>query len=65
MEATAVVAVARIFEHPKYKKTLKRTRRFKADNRRGAKRGDKVVIEESRPISKEKRWRIVEVLTEK
>ncbi|MEW6162937.1 MAG: 30S ribosomal protein S17 [Nitrospirota bacterium] len=63
MDKTVVVAVKRLFQHPKYKKTVKRVARFKAhdeDNR--CRIGDSVKIIETRPLSKEKRWVVLEVL---
>lgn len=61
MMKTRVVAVIRLKRHPKYLKYYKSTTRFKAhDENNEYKVGDKVVIEETRPMSKEKRWRIVE-----
>lgn len=63
MDKTAVVAVTRLFQHPVYKKTVKRVAKFKAhDEENRCKTGDKVSIIESRPLSKDKRWRILEVL---
>lgn len=63
MDKTAVVAITRQYQHPRYKKTVKRVTRFKAhDAANAAKEGDKVLIEESRPLSRDKRWVIVEVL---
>lgn len=60
MAKTVVVAVIRLKKHPKYKKYFKVTRRLKAhDEKNEYKTGDRVIIEETRPISKEKRWRIV------
>jgi len=60
MQKTAVVEVVRFRRHPKYLKYYKITRRFKAHNEKNEfKTGDKVVIQETRPLSKEKRWRIV------
>lgn len=60
MEKTAVVLVERVKHHPLYKKRIKLSRRFKADNPENRYReGDFVVIEETRPLSKEKRWRII------
>lgn len=63
MQKTAVVAVQRPKIHPLYKKRYYRTKRFKVDNTLGAKEGDRVKIVESRPLSREKRWRIIEVLS--
>ncbi|MCG2686289.1 30S ribosomal protein S17 [Candidatus Parcubacteria bacterium] len=65
MQKTVVVAVRRSQRHPVYKKLLRRTRKFKADNELGAQLGDQVKIVESRPISKEKRWRVVGVIERK
>jgi small subunit ribosomal protein S17 len=60
MEKTKVVAVSRLKKHPRYKKFIKVTRRFKAhDEKNEHKTGDEVIIEETRPISKDKRWKIV------
>jgi len=64
MNKTIVVAVSRVKRHPLYKKAIKRTRRFKAhDEENTARLGDRVRIEESRPLSREKRWRLLEVVT--
>ena len=60
-EKTVVVRVERRFTHPLLKKTVRRSKNYHAhdeDNR--LKVGDQVAIEESRPISKQKRWRVVE-----
>lgn len=63
MDKTVIVRVERQFAHPIYKKIIKRTTRFKAhDEQNDAHVGDKVRIMETRPISKDKRWRVVEVL---
>lgn len=63
MDKTVVVSVERQFAHPIYKKIMKRSARFKAhDETNDCKVGDKVRIMESRPISKDKRWRVVEIL---
>mgnify|MGYP001599793928 CR=1 FL=1 len=60
MMKTRIVAVTRLKRHPKYLKYYKSTTRFKAhDENNEYKVGDKVVIEETRPMSKEKRWRII------
>lgn len=60
MSKTVVVAVTRLKEHPKYKKKYKVTNRYKAHNEKGEYHvGDKVMIEECRPMSKEKRWRVI------
>jgi len=60
MEKTVVVKVERIKEHPKYKKRYKVFSKYKADtNNIECKEGDNVLIEESRPLSKEKRWIVI------
>lgn len=60
MQKTVVVAIERHKIHPLYRKRYKQTTRLKAhDQFGGFKIGDKVVIEETRPLSKEKRWKIV------
>lgn len=57
MKDTVVVAVTRLKPHPKYKKIIKSTQKYKAHYSGGdINCGDRVVIEESRPISKTKRW---------
>lgn len=63
MQKTVVVEVATRGRHPLYKKIVRRSRRFKAhDERREAHVGDVVVIAETRPLSKDKRWRVVQVM---
>lgn len=63
MDKTVVVAVETFVQHPLYKKTIKRTTKFKAhDENNECKIGDKVLIMETRPLSKEKRWRVVQIL---
>ena len=63
MDKTRVVAVERAFRHPRYQRVVKRTTRFKAhDERNEAHVGDRVLIVETRPLSKDKRWRIKEIL---
>jgi small subunit ribosomal protein S17 len=63
MSKTRVVAVERAFRHPRYERVIKRTARFKAhDERNEAHVGDRVLIVETRPLSKDKRWRIKEIL---
>lgn len=64
MQKTRVVEVARMTKHPKYLKYYRTTRRFKAhDEENKYKTGDQVTIEESRPLSRDKRWVIVEKRT--
>lgn len=63
MDKTAVVSVERLVKHPFYKKYIKRTSKFKAhDNANECQVGDKVKIMETRPLSKTKRWRVVEIV---
>jgi small subunit ribosomal protein S17 len=63
MSKTRVVAVERSFRHPRYERVIKRTARFKAhDEQNEAHVGDRVLIVETRPLSKDKRWRIKEIL---
>ncbi len=63
MDKTIVVAIADNVMHPLYKKIIKRTVKFKAhDEDNTAHIGDKVEIMETRPLSKDKRWRLVRVL---
>lgn len=61
MEKAVVVVVEHAFAHPTYKKRVKVTKHYKAHNEVGAKIGDEVMIEEVRPLSREKRWRVVGV----
>ncbi len=63
MDKTVVVKVTRITEHPLYKKKMKRSTNFKVhDEQEVCEVGDTVLIEETRPLSKTKRFRVVEVL---
>ena len=63
MDKTVVVAVVDRVRHPRYKKTLQRTKRLYAhDETNDVREGDRVRVAETRPLSKNKRWRIVEVL---
>ena len=63
MDKTVVVRVDRLRAHPMYHKVIRTARRYKAhDEENAARIGDVVVIEECRPMSREKRWRIVEWL---
>lgn len=63
MEKTCVVQVTRRFRHPRYKKYVQERTRYKAhDERNEARQGDKVRIVESRPLSRDKRWRLQEVV---
>jgi small subunit ribosomal protein S17 len=63
MNKTIVVEVERRVPHPRFKKIVRRTSKFHAhDEKEEAKLGDKVRIMETRPLSKTKRWRLIEVL---
>ena len=63
MDKTIVVAVKDSVQHPLYKKIMKRTVKFKAhDEKNECGVGDRVEIMETRPISKDKRWRVVEII---
>ena len=60
MQKTVVVKVERVKEHPKYKRRYKSHKKYKAHYDKGEyKVGDKVIIEECNPISKDKKWRVV------
>ena len=62
-DKTAVVAVVERVRHPRYDKTVQRTKRFHAhDETNDANVGDRVRVQETRPLSKLKRWRVVQVL---
>ncbi len=64
-DKTIVVEVTRRTSHPLYKKVIKQTKKYYAhDENNQAKAGDKVIIVETRPLSKTKRWRLVEVLSQ-
>ena len=63
MQKTVVVAIERRYPHPVYGKMVTRTKRVKAhDEENTAKSGDMVRIMETRPVSKDKRWRVVEIV---
>ena len=63
MQKTVVVSIERRVPHPVYGKMVRRTRKLKAhDEQNEAKTGDTVRIMETRPLSKDKRWRVVEII---
>ena len=62
MMKTVVVEVTRTYQHPLYKKVVHASKRFKAHDELGAKVGDRVVIVETRPISRDKRWIVESIL---
>lgn len=64
MTKTRVVMIERVYRHPRYERVITRSKRLKAhDETNVSKVGDRVLIEETRPLSKDKRWRIRQVLT--
>jgi len=64
MDKTVVVTVESFRPHPLYKKQVRRIKKFKAhDEQNSCHIGDVVRIEETRPLSKEKRWRVVEIVS--
>jgi small subunit ribosomal protein S17 len=62
MQKTVVVEVEKVKRHPLYKRTYKVHKKYHAHDEIGCKVGDKVLIEESRPISKTKRWKVIKKL---
>ena len=63
MTKTRVVMIERVYRHPRYQRVITRSKRLKAhDETNASKVGDRVLIEETRPLSKDKRWRIRQVL---
>ena len=63
MDKTIVVAIADSVQHPLYKKIMKRTYKLKAhDENNECRVGDTVEVMETRPLSKDKRWRLVEII---
>ena len=63
MDKTLVVAVIERVSHPKYGKTVQRTKKLAVhDETNDARTGDRVRVQETRPLSKTKRWRVVEIL---
>lgn len=64
MDKTVIVAVEHEVRHPLYKKTIRKVVKYQAHNKNNeSRRGDIVRIEETRPLSKEKRWRIAGIIT--
>jgi small subunit ribosomal protein S17 len=63
MQKTRVVKIERVYRHPQYQRVIRMSKKLKAhDEGNTTKVGDRVLIEETRPMSKEKRWRIREIL---
>ena len=64
MDKTVVVRVQRLAKHPVFKKYIRHSKRYHAhDGENACRKGDKVLIEQTRPLSKLKRWRVKEVMT--
>jgi small subunit ribosomal protein S17 len=64
MDKTVVVAIENRSPHPKYGKIVVKTKKYKAhDEENECKEGDRVRIQETRPLSRTKRWRVAEILT--
>ena len=64
MDKTRVVRIERVYRHPKYQRVVRMSKRLKAHDEANESRvGDRVLIEETRPMSKEKRWRIRKILS--
>jgi len=64
MEKSAVVNVERIIQHPLYKRTMKRSKKYKVhDEQNECKVGDRIRVIECKPISKQKTWRLLEVVS--
>jgi small subunit ribosomal protein S17 len=63
MQKTRVVKIERVFRHPRYQRVIRKSKKLKAHDEANQSRvGDRVLIEETRPLSREKRWRIRQVL---
>ena len=63
MQKTRVVRIERVYRHPRYERVVRSAKKLKAHDEANASRvGDRVLIEETRPLSKEKRWRIRKIL---
>jgi len=64
MQKTRVVRIERVYRHPKYQRVIRMSKRLKAhDEGNESKVGDRVLIEETRPLSRDKRWRIRKILS--
>ena len=63
MDKTVVVSIVELVRHPLYSKAVKRTKKYKAqDEKNECKIGDRVRIGETRPLSKDKRWEVIEIV---
>ena len=66
MDKTIVVRVERKFSHPVFKKVVKTTKKYKVhDEKNECLEGDFICIQETRPLSKQKRWRLLDIITRK
>jgi small subunit ribosomal protein S17 len=64
MQKTRVVKIERVYRHPRYQRVIRMSKKLKAhDEGNQSHVGDRVIIEETRPLSKEKRWRIRSIVT--
>ncbi len=64
MQKTRVVKIERVYRHPQYERVVRRAKKVKAHDEHNESRvGDRVLIEETRPLSREKRWRIRRILS--
>jgi small subunit ribosomal protein S17 len=64
MQKTRVVKIERVYRHPRYQRVVRTAKKLKAHDENNESRiGDRVLIEETRPLSKEKRWRIREIVS--
>ena len=64
MQKTRVVKIDRVYRHPRYQRVVKTSKKLKAHDETNESRvGDRVLIEETRPLSKDKRWRIRKILS--
>ena len=63
MDKTVVVSIVELVRHPLYSKAVKRTKKYKAhDENNACKIGDRVKIGETRPLSKDKRWEVIQII---
>ena len=64
MQKTRVVRIERVFRHPRYQRVIRMSKQLKAHDENNESRvGDRVLLEETRPISKDKHWRIRQILS--
>jgi len=64
MQKTRVVRIERVYRHPRYQRVVRSSKKLKAHDENNESRiGDRVIIEETRPLSKEKRWRIRQIVS--